>query len=295
MTTVSALIEQTFQYLYANARQNLNVLASTVTSSATTLSFTYAVDEMAQGSFVAIGDELAYVLSVDRSAKTAEVLRGQRGSTAAAHASGAVVDVNPRFPRYRVKAALQDEIASWPSSVYRVTALNLDTTSGKAGYDLVGLVGDFTVLDVQLGPQTTSNWSDWTRVNYSLVRNGDLAAFPSGAGIVLTGYRPTQARDLRVVVSQPFDTSTWEDNTDLEEDCGLPASAVDIPPMGAAYRLIMSKDIRRAFGEGQGEPRRSEEIPPGFSASTATYLRRERDRRLGEEAMRLLSLYPLRV
>lgn len=296
MTTVAELIEETTNHLYGTHRSLLNVLDGAV-SDTTTTTFTMedSVDPIAVGAFLSVDDELVYVRSKNAATKQVTVLRGQRGSTAATHADGALVEVNPRFPRFRVRRALQDEIRSWPDSVFRVAAVNLDTSDGVSGYNLAGVSSDFyAVLDVQLGPRSASDRVDVTHPSFYVVRDADTAIFASGAGIVVTGVLPTEARDLRVVVARPFDVSTFTDATSLENTVGLDAAQVDIPPLGAAWRLMAARDVKRSFGEGQGEPRRAEEIPPGFAASTATFLKRTRDARLSEEAIRLRGKWPLR-
>lgn len=294
MTTVATLIEETFQHLYGGYRQTLNVLNGAVNASVTTWTFEDTPDAIAAGSFLACDDELVYVRTVDRTAKTALVFRGQRGSTPASHADDAVVDVNPRFPRFRVKEALRADIRSWPSNVFKVTGLNLDTSSGVAGYDLTGAPTLwYSVLEVQLGDWPTADTLRTARPFFRVNRNADTSIFASGTSIELD-IAATTARDLRVLLSAPFTVTTWDDTTDLESDVGLPASMLDIPPLGAAWRLMTSRDIKRSFGEGQGEPRRAEEIPPGFAGSVATFLKRTRDARLSEEAARLQAAYPLR-
>ena len=295
MTTVTEAVEATFEHLYGGYRPAYNLLNGTITSGATTLVTELPTSGIAAGGFLAIDDELLLVKDVNAATKTVTVVRGFRATTAAAHSDDAIIEVNPRFPRHRVKAALRTEIRSWPESLYRVTSVNLDTVSGTSGYDLAGIPSDFySLLDVQLGPRTASNRVDWTRAGYQLVRGADTAAFPSGAGIVLTSTIPGEARDFRVTVSVPFDTEVWENDTDLEEDCGLAASMVDIPPLGAAARLMVGRDVARSFGEGQGEPRHAEEVPAGFAGSIATFLRRETNRRIAEESAKLAALYPIR-
>ncbi len=294
MTTVADLIEETVDHLYGSSRQTLTTLDGAVTAAATSLIVAHS-DDIGPGSFVAIGDELIYVQAVTSASRTLTVIRGQRGTTAEAHADGALVDINPIFPRYRIRRALQAEIRSWPSDLYRVDSVDLVTASGTSGYDLDGIASDYlSILDVQLGPRSTVNDLAIVKPNYYEVRNADLDIYPSGNGIVFTGYWPSEARDLRVTVAAPFDVESFDDEDDAEDDIGLAPSQVDIPPMGAAWRLMIARDVKRSFGEGQGEPRRAEEIPPGFAGSIATFLKRTRDQRLADEVVRLRALHPIR-
>lgn len=296
MTTVADLVEQTFDHLYSQSRQQFNVLDGALTTTGATVTFEHAPSDVTRGSYLSIDDELMYVISVDQSAKTAVVLRGQRGTRKAVHADGALVDINPRFPRYLVKRALRDEVRSWPSSVYRIDTLDLSASDGVAGYDLIGVGDDFySIIDLQYGPAAGSVAVDVTRTAYTIYREGDPVTFPSGAGVVLTGVAPSDARDVRVVLALPFDTTVWENTTDLVDDVGLAESMLDIPPIGAAWRLMSGRDIKRSFGEGQGESRRAEEVPAGFAGSIATFHKRTRDARLSDEAVKLLGRHPMRM
>jgi hypothetical protein len=252
------------------------------------------VDEVSVGSFLGIEDELLYVRAVNTATRTVTVIRGQRSTTAAVHADAVLVEVNPKFPRYRVRRALQEEIRSWPSDLYRVDEIDIDTVSGTAGYDITGLSSDFLhVLDVQLGPRTNSLDGAVVRPSWEIMRGADTSIYASGTGLILTsGFGG--ARDVRVTVALPFTTTTFTDATVVETTVGLGVSMVDIPPLGAAARLMVGREIKRTFGEGQPEPRRAEEVPVGSASGTATFLRREVTRRIGEEIIRLRALHPIR-
>jgi hypothetical protein len=271
-------------------RQTFTLTAEAVSNSETDIDLA-EIDDVSLGSFLAIDDELMYVRAITPASKTATVIRGQRATSAVTHANGALVEINPKFPRYRVRRALGEEIRAWTSEVFSVAEVDLDTTSGTAGYDLVGVPAGFlTILDVQLGPRSGITDGAVVKANWDLVRNADTSIYPSGNGLVITSGLGN-ARDLRVIYAVGFDTSSLADSTDVEADIGLATSMLDIPPLGAAARLMVGREVKRTFGEGQPEPRRSEEVPVGASSGTATYLRREANRRLGEEAVRLRALY----
>ena len=290
-TTVATLIQQTWNKLYTSHRRTIAVLAGSLDASTTSVTVDDA-SQIASGHEVEVDDEMMRVRSV--SDNTLTVIRGWAGTTAATHADGSIVDLNPKFPRHQVRQALGEELRSWPADVYRVDEVDLDTASGTSGYDLTGVTSLLEVLDVQLGPRSLVNDVAVVRPTFDVVRNADVSIYPSGTGIVLLGLVPSEARDLRVIYSAPFDTSSLADPVDAEATIGLASSMLDIPVLGAASRMMVGREVKRSFGEGQGEPRRAEEIPPGMSSGTATFLRREVQRRLGEEAMRLRAVYGLR-
>lgn len=294
MTTVADLIEQAWDRLYTDHRRSLDFLDGSLDASTTSVVLADGT-QATEGGELAIDDEMLYVRSWNSGTKTATVRRGHRGTTAAAHDDDAEVDVNPKFPRYQVRRALGEEIRSWTPDVFRVEAIDIDTASGVSGYDIASIADDFLdVLDVQLGPRPGVDDAAVVRTSFYLTRGADTAIYPSGVGLVLTGLIPSEPRDLRVIVSRGFTTTSLDDDTDAEADIGLPASMLDIPPLGAAARLMVGREVKRTFGEGQGETRRAEEVPVGAASGTATYLRREVTRRLGEEAIRLRAQYPIR-
>jgi hypothetical protein len=117
-----------------------------------------------------------------------------------------------------------------------------------------------------------------------------LTAFASGNMLQL--YEPAApGRAIRVKYRAPFgQLVNLTDNVGTVT--GLPDSAMDIPPMGAAMRLVAPREIKRNFTESQGEPRRSEEVPPGAVAGSWRGLAGMRAQRILSEAMRLAAMYP---
>src|SRR5690606_30967147 len=108
----------------------------------------------------------------------------------------------------------------------------------------------------------------------------------AGADIeVAIGRRPKTTSSLW---SAPMDDATITSNYFMKEEW------FDIAMFGAAWRLMSGRDIGRATIDSQPQPRSAEEVPPGFAASTATFLKRQRDARLNEEIIKLKARWPLR-
>ncbi|MBX6421342.1 MAG: hypothetical protein IRZ06_10135 [Nevskia sp.] len=137
------------------------------------------------------GAELVWVAGVDANTQTLTVApwgRGQRGTKAAAHPSGAKIVPNPQFPRSRVMRAINDAISDSYPTVFRLAFVDEPYEPGRLSYSLpeeadglidvlarsdVG-VGDSwqpfhrlrfnpTSHTVELSPTATLNWGlDWT-------------------------------------------------------------------------------------------------------------------------------------
>ena len=77
--------------------------------------------------------------------------------------------------------------------------------------------------------------------------------------------------------------------TNLITDCGLEQFMTDIPPYGAAWRLVSGKEVLRNALEAQGEARQASDIPAGAVLRSASVLEQFRDKRLDEAGDILLS------
>jgi hypothetical protein len=72
---------------------------------------------------------------------------------------------------------------------------------------------------------------------------------------------------------------------------GLQSTAHDIPVLGAAYRLMMFRELKRSFTEAQGEPRRAAEVPVGSSLTALRGIQAFRQSRIDAERERLNKTY----
>lgn len=290
-TLVSDLIEDTKRLLYGAGRLYLNRVASPgIDNSQTTITLEFDLNEVTKGSLISIDDEIMYVFSATAASRQAVVTRGFLGTVAATHATAAFVEVNPRFPRQYIKEALQREIDSWGSRLFKVTTNSIAFSNVSRIYDL-GISNFIRVIDIRLsaytGRTTRSEAYRW-----SVNRDEDTSLFPSGTAIELLGTFPTSGT-MRVRVAQKFDVSTWTDATDVET-LGLTTSMTDIPPMGAAWRLMSTKEIQRTNLTAQPEPRLASEVPAGHIASVGAQLKKLRDDRIEEERWTLSERYPVR-
>jgi hypothetical protein len=80
--------------------------------------------------------------------------------------------------------------------------------------------------------------------------------------------------------------------TDAKSGTGLPSTAYDLPPLGAALALMTTTPIRREFLDAQGMHRRAEEVPPGAISASMRDLRMRREMRVAAESARIAAMYP---
>jgi len=293
MTTLASdLIESTRRHLFTGQPEKLNKLASSIGAGDTTFALTYDVAGVQAGTVISIDLEEIFVFMVNTSTKTiSDCQRGYNGSTAATHASGAVVTSQPKFSQFRILQALNDDLndLSSPSNgMFQIKSLTLTFNPVQFGYDMTGVTDIISLAELRYrlpGPTKT-----WPRINrYALTRNmpttGTFGDFPSGFGLVIyeTGY---PGYPIQVRYRAPF-TAMTSLSTDVVAGSGLPSTAVDIPPLGAAIRLVLGREVHRNFDEAQVEPRRAEEVPPQAAANSVRGLMALRQQRIQAEAARL--------
>lgn len=294
-TSVATVIQRIRDhYLYGTYRATLNQLAVDPGSGGTTLTFTYDMEGITRGSYLSIEQEVVYVWATNPASKTATVARAQMGTLAAAHAIATTVEINPRFPRPMIKQTMEEEIRSWPTSLFKVDALDISATTSFRAYDLTGIGDFYFVVEVRKSQPSGDTTRSWPKISFDVIRDMSAANFASGSAIQLQSPLDT-ARTLRVTYARPFDVSVFEEATDLVATCGLSSSMVDIVQYGTAWRLLQPREIQRTSRQSQGEPRKAEEVPPGFTSATAAGLKKLRDNRIDEESNRLRAKYPYRV
>jgi hypothetical protein len=283
------MIQETRRHLQSGARDELNKLTSDP-GTGITLAFDYALGSIATGAVLAIELELLYVWSVTGSQAT--VQRGFLGTTPVAHGAGTLVYVNPKWSDFAIFRALSEEIASYSSPVhglFRVRTVDLTFSSAIAGYDLTGVTDFLSVYDVRWKGYVTGDWPRIT--SWDISRNMATAEFASGSALLLyDGAGP--GRTIHVVYKAKFAALSSTLASDVETATGLHAEAHDIPPLGAAARLVAPREVKRSITDSQPESRAAVDVPPGTSRGAAQILLGLRNQRLQEESVRLHQAYP---
>lgn len=272
-------------------REERNTLAVALSdTTGTTVSLGTALGGIVAGSSFEVDTEMMYVTSANPSTNTCTVIRGSDGSTAATHAQGAQVTVNPRFPAFDCFLALNDTLRDLTASNYfQMKAVTLTFDAGVFGYNLTGvtdLVDLYTVRIKRSGTQQV-----WDRVdNFTLHRNMDPAEFASTFALFLYDLPGSNGQPMRVLYKAPFGLLTA--TSDDVSVTGLPTSSYDVPPIGAALRLLAGREVKRNFTEGAAESRRAGEVPPGAVLGSMRGLQALFDRRVESEVKGLLAAYP---
>jgi len=289
MTTTAIVIDRSLRQLLSGTVEARNKLTTTLTSSGTSVVVTYPLEGLRSGQICEIDSELMYIWSADPATKTLEVQRGFNNSTAAAHTAGAVITVNPRFPRAQVLEAINDELSDLTSpmhGLFQVKTLNLDYNGSDPMVNLTAVTNIIDLLTVSVRYQTD---------DYPIARKirliRDMPTDDFASGFALRFDQSVFPGRLRIVYKAAY-TATAAEATDINSTCGVQETVTDIVILGTQIRLMSPREIKRNFTESQGDTRRAEEVTIGaIGNSTASLIRLRRDR-IQAEAARLARAYP---
>lgn len=299
MTVTQDLISATRRRVKAGVatEDTLNLLAADYTPGSGALSFTYPMEGLQAGTRLSCGLNTFHVWSISQTAKTATVTAGVDSSPDNPLTAGTLVRVKPRWTDFEILDDLNNDLQSLcapDNGLFAVATTEFSYNLAVQGYDLGG-INPAGILEVRY--QTPGPDKAWPRLSshgWQLDRNADTTDFPSGVALRLTDFAYS-GRPIKVTYKTWF---TPLDLTDLTFDVaqtGLPATAYDLPPLGAGIRLQAGLDIERTRLDTQGDTRRGDEVPvqsPGLAVRNLQVLRQQR---INEEAGRLKALYPPRM
>jgi len=327
--TFGNLIEKTYRRLLSGQRDITCKLAANIDDNDTSFDLTGVQSNMVTpGGYLSIDLEVMYVESWNGT--TVTVSRAYQGSTAVAHTTSALVYCNPKFTKFDIGVAINDDLrdlSSPENGLYRVDSTAITANPVFQGYDLGDLPNNFLdVLSInyRIAPPTHNfpairNWRVQRQLNDAAGTADSI--FPSGQGIQF--YEPGwPGLPIYVMYSAPFIplvnltddvTMTPVNNLSLQDApynyggvvplsggvpvklANLPSTAIDLPVLGAQINLMASREIKRNFIEGQPDSRKAQDVPAGATNASIRALQMQRQERIDAEADRLARQYNVRL
>lgn len=294
MTTFDGLLSRIRQQAMGYAKDQSAVAELAAGMSAADTSFTASPDTIKALSrgLIEIDDELILLKSYDQPSGVAKVMgglngRGAEGTIPAAHAMQALITADPRFPRARIKEAVNDVLQSlYPSLVVFATT---EITNVSVVYEYA-MPAD--ALDVwAVSNQTVGPTKVWMQgLNYLFNPTADPTAFPTGKSIQLfDSVTPGQSMLIKYVKS-PSPLVAGSD--DFATATGLPERCVDMVVWGACARLLPSYEAARLQQTSVESTERAALVPPQSAVKTAQYYLAMFQQRLEEERARMFAENP---
>ena len=292
MSTAGALLNRVSRQLLSGTIEERNKLATTVTSSDSSIVMSYDLNALRAGGVFELDAELIYIWAADAATKTLTVQRGYADTTAAAHTAGAIAILNPRFPQQQMLDALNqdiDDLSSPLNGLYRVVSASVDYNGSDRQINLTDATSVIDLIDVRLR---------YLSSDYPVLRGVRLArGLPTSdfaSGYAVTFDEQSMAGTLTVRYKAPF-TRAATTTSDVQTSCLVPQTMEDILEMGVMARMLSVREVKRNFIESQGDTRRSDEVPAGSMSNSFTNISRLRRDRIIAEAARLARQYPLTI
>ena len=290
MTTAGTILDRANQLLLAGVVEERNKLAVSCNASETTLTMSYALGSLRENTVFEIGSEMMYVWEANSTSKTVTVERGYGGSTAAAHTTGDIATVNPRFPRGQMLTALNSELNDLSSplnGLFQIKTVDLSYNGSDRMVNLTGVTSMIDLYDVRFRYLN----DDYPVVrNVRLLRDMPTADFASGFVLAFDTY--VRSGTVRVIYKAPYGTLATE--ASVLSTSGVGAEIEDLLVLGVQIRMVAGREVKRNFTESQGDTRRADEVPAGSVTNSINNLLRLRRDRIIAEASRLTRQYPLR-
>ena len=246
------------------------------------------------GATLQVDYELMRVVSI-LNPSTVSVERALLNSIATPHSAGATIIVNPRFPAVDVVSAINqdiDDLSAPTNGLFQMQTAVVVYNPAIIGYDM-GIPRDqlleaWEVRAADYGAQR--GWPVIPPSKWKVDTMADPRVFPSGISIKIYGGA-FPGRPVRIQYKCPYTTPLVNPTDDVELTTGLHGQAHDIPVLGAAYRLMQFREIKRTFTEAQGEPRRAQEVPVGSSLTGLKGIQMHRTDRIAAERERLNKIH----
>lgn len=297
--SISTIIDKIRRQLNSTVRLEVTTLGASCLAADTTLTLGYDLaDSIRPGAVLAIEAEIVRVMAIDVSAKEVTVIRGFQDSTAADHAVGVEVQVNPRFTRFDIFDAIYDEMAGWEPDLWTTDLYETTVADDQEVIELPAAHADcIGVIEVRRNWTSTDSTS-WPQVEYRLQRGTSSWTAAPLSGLLVRfaeGYGRMQAGSVMMTIARPYDLSTLSETTAINTDLGVPYSYIDLITLGAKMRLMADDENGRSARNAQDEPRRNEDVQAGAAMSVAQMLAQRYERTRRKEVMTLRGRYPLRT
>lgn len=288
MPTAKALIDEAVQMLhgFGQTSDQVAVLHAPITPTDTTFTVDAAYGQAVgiNPGVVEIDSEQLFVTAVDPSTNIVSLAngfgRGYGSSTATAHAAGAMVVSQPKFPRFSILQQMNEVIGSLYPDLFSVG--KYITTATYPQYTYTMPVVPMRILNVR--------WQD------PIQQWHDVAAYSIDLydGTVKIGDGPMPGRPLQFIYATEPNFFVSESD-DFATVTGLPLSTADLLPLGVAMKMAPTFDISRAQLNSIEQSSRSTTVPANTGLNIGTFLTNQFQKRLQNERISLRAQYPPRM
>ena len=293
---IADVVRHVKRLVNSNTRTEQDVLKVAIadTSDDTTFILKRDTTGIRTGSYISVNNaagtnlpETMYVY--ERNDVNVTVRRGIDGSyTRAWEADTSIIEVEPRFTEWQILESVRDAIQALPDNLYAVATTTADFSTTKQSVTSSALA---TTGFSQILSATRTARSGEDRL---LAFNVKIQEY-GGAYEVIRQEGIEKTVTVRLTYAHPFVSTTLDPGTDLVETVGMTVEMLDIPALGAAASLLLGEESVRLDLHSQGNSRSDAAVVAGDRARYSLVLQAQYDRRVSQEARRLMAKYGIRT
>lgn len=299
--TFNDIVQRVRQQLLGFTRDQASISYLTQPMTSTDMTFLVDVDTVTNLSrgITEIDDELLLIKSYDRGSGVVTVLgnsttgRGVEATTATSHLSGSIVTADPRYPKQRIKEAINDTINGVYPDLWTFGEYEFNYQAARYEYPIPAEAeGVYKVVVNTIGPSAV--WFPLTSWRFNaLASTGSQVKptpTPTGKSIQLMRDHIIPGRAVRVSYTKK--PNLLVNGTDeFEPTTGFPERYIDMITYGACWRLLPSYEAGRLQQQSIESTERAPLVPTGAAIQTSQYFLTRYAQRLAEEQDRLLQLF----
>lgn len=298
--TFDLIVQRVKQQLlgYTRVQESISYLTNAMTDTDITFQVDPETASNLSRGIVEIDDEMVAVKKVDRSTGLVTVFanlngRGVEGTDPSTHALDAVTVADPRYPRVRIKEAINDTIRAVYPDVWVFGEFEFPYVAARYEYPVPVEVEDvYKVTWNTIGPSAIWRPARTYRFNPQASVGSQVKPTPTPTGktiqILDGGIVP--GRNIRVTYSKKPNVLV-NGNDDFELTTGLPDRMIDMITYGACWRMLPSWEAGRLQQQSIEATERAPLVPTGAASDASKYFLGLYQRRLDEERDRLFRLF----
>lgn len=297
--TFAQLVDRVKQQLlgYTKDQASVSYLTAPLTASDTMINVDPGTSKALSRGLVEIDDELILMNTFDYPSGVGQVLagvngRGREGTTPATHASGSIVTSDPRYPRARIKEAINDTIRGVYPDLWVFDQYEFPYRAARYEYPVPDDVDEvYKVVVNTIGPSGV--WfpaQSWRFNPMASTTPGQVKPTPAPTGKTLQIYdRIVPGRNVRV--SYTKGPEVLVNDADDFTTTGFPDRYVDMITYGACWRLLPAYEAGRLQQSSIESTERAPLVPTSAASQTSQFFLALYAKRLEEERTRLQRLF----
>ena len=300
--TFANIVDRVKQQLLGYTKDQASISYLVQPMSATDTQFSADPDTVTNLSrgLVEIGDELMLVKKFDRTSGVATLFggssvngRGADGTVATDHDLDTLIVSDPRFPRQRIKEAINDTINGVYPDLWVFDQFEFPYLSARYEYPVPVDADDvYKVVVNTIGPSGV--WfpaQSWRFNPMASLTDGQVKPSPTPTGKTIQIYdRIVPGRSVRVSYTKAPSTLINNDD-DFVSTTGFPERYVDMIVYGACWRLLPAYEAARLQQASIEATERAPLVPTGAASESSQFFLALYTKRLTEERTRLQRLF----